>query len=218
MSRLKAFLSYASEDKIIAGKYKSHLCKYYGFEVFVAHDDNVPSCDWGPEIKNNISSADIFIVLVSKNSKKKVFVNQEIGIAIGLGIRIFPIKIDPTDPFGFIYKVHGFPYIKDQDKGVLINGSKLFSILTSKRKEFAVFGEMAIESAIHALAQSPHFRDTNVIIRTLLETEAQRNFNKQHLTLIKSACLNNLEVYGGAYAYPGLKKLLEEKYNVKGLR
>lgn len=218
MKKLKVFLSYASENKRLAGKYKRHLEKYYGFQVFVSHDDNTPSVNWGPEIKNNISKADIFAVLISKYSKKSIFVNQEIGIAIGLDIRIFPVKIDRTNPFGFIYEIHGFPYIQDQDKALLKNGSKLFSILTSKKREFKEFGNIAIESAIYALSKSLHFKDTNIIIETLLEAENQHPFNKQHLTYIKSACLNNYEVYGGAFAYPGLKRLLESKYKVTGLK
>lgn len=218
MKRLKVFLSFASEDKQTAGHYKKHLEKYYGFQVFVAHEDNVPSCDWDPEIKNNISSANIFMVLVSINSANSPFVNQEIGIAIGSNVRIFPIKIDETNPFGFIYKIHGFPYMGDEDYSILKNGSKLFSILTSTRKEFLAFGNIAIESAIHALSSSPNFKDSNIIIKTLMETEAQRGFSKEHLYLIQSACSGNFEVYGGAFAYNGLKMLLETKYNIKGLR
>lgn len=218
MSRLKTFLSFASADKHIAGSYKTHLEKYYGFQVFVAHEDNVPSYDWDPEIKDNISLADIFIILVSKDSEISSFVNQEIGIAIGIGTRIFPIKIDKTNPFGFIYKTHGFPYIKDPSEAIVRNGSKLLSILTSDRKEFKIFGDIAIESTIHALSKSPQFTDTNIIIKTLIETESQKDFNKQHIGLLKSACTNNYEVYGGAFTYPQLHKLLTSKYNVKGLR
>ena len=218
MSRLKVFLSFASEDKVTAGQYKVHLEKYYGFQVFVAHEDNVPSCDWDPEIEENISSSDIFTVLISEKSKTSPFVNQEIGMAIGKGLRIFPIKIDNTDPFGFIYKIHGFPYIRNPEEAVLKNGSKLFSILTSGRREFKAFGNIAIESAIYALSKSPNFSDTNIIIKTLIETEAQHDFNKLHLNQIKAACLSNYEIYGGAFAYPQLHKLLTSKYNVKGLR
>lgn len=218
MSRLKAFLSFASEDHITAGKYKVYLEKFYGFQVFIAHEDNVPACDWDPEIKDNISSADIFIVLVSQNSKVSSFVNQEIGISIGLGLKIFPIKIDETNPFGFIYKIQGFPYIDDLNEAILKNGSKLFSILTSGRKEFKAFGNIAIASAIYALSKSPNFCDSNIIIKTLMESESQHKFSKQHLVLIRAACLNNYEVYGGAWAYPQLHDLLKKKYNIKGLR
>lgn len=218
MSQLKVFLSYSSEDKVNAGDYKRHLEKYYGFQVFIAHEDNTPACDWNPEIKTNISRSDIFIVLISESSEKSVFVNQEIGIAIGLGIKIFPIKIDQTNPFGFIYKIQGFPYIENHDNPILINGSKLFSILTSNRKEFLMFGDIAIESAAYALANSAHFRDSNIIIKTLIETETQREFNNKHIELLKSACQNNYEVYGGAFEYSTLKRLLENKYNIRKLR
>jgi hypothetical protein len=218
MTQLRVFLSYSSEDKFIAGKYKESLEKYYGFKVFVAHDDNIPSLEWGPEIKDNISKADIFIVLVSINSKKSEFVNQEIGIAIALNIRIFPIKIDSTNPFGFIYKIHGFPFIKDNKIGLLTNGTILFSILTSDRSEFKILGELAIDSAIYALSKSPNWVDSNRIIKTLLGAESQKKFNQKQINLLCEACNNNYEVYGGAFEYESLKQLLEKRYDIRGLK
>lgn len=219
MSQLRAFLSYSSKDKRLAKLYKERLEKYYGFKVFIAYSDNVPSFEWGPEIKDNISKADIFILLVSAYSKNSIFVNQEIGITIGLGeIRIFPIKIDPTNPFGFIYKIHGFPYIKNTEKGILKNGTILFSILTSNRSEFKILGELATDSAIYALSKSPNFRDSNIIIKTLVEAEKQKSFSTKQISALCEACENNFEVYGGAFQYPLLKKLLKDKYGITELR
>jgi len=218
MTPLRVFLSYADKDKSLAGKYKEHLEKYYGFKVFVAHDDNVPSLEWGPEIKDNVSIADIFVLLVSKNAKKSEFVNQEIGIAIALDKRFFPIKIDETNPFGFIYKIHGFLYIKDSQIGLLKNGTILFSILTSNRPEFKALGELAIDSAIYALSQSPNWKDSNIIIKTLMGAEKQKKFNQKQIEQLCRACKNNHEVYGGAFEYEPLKEMLKKKYTVKGLK
>lgn len=214
MSQLKAFLSYSSENDELAGSYKKHLEKYYGFKVFVAHDDNIPSLDWASEIRDQISTSDIFIILVSSDSEKSTLVNQEIGMALAFKIRIFPIKIDETNPFGFIDKIHGFAYIPDPDIGILKNGTILFSILTSKRDEFKILGELAIESAIYALSRSGQFKDSNIIIKTLLEAEIQRGFNDKQVQLLKDVCCNNFEVHGGAFEYNPLKTLLEKKYHV----
>ena len=68
MSNLSVFLSYSIKDKVLAGKYKKHLETYYGFKVFVSHDDLVPSEEWNPDIIKEISASDIFLLLVSKNS------------------------------------------------------------------------------------------------------------------------------------------------------
>lgn len=217
MRRLKVFLSYSSKDKHVAGEYKNYLSVYCGFEVYIAHEDNTPAHEWTPQIKDNISVTDIFIVLISKNSKISNYVNQEIGIAFGLDIKIFPIMIDETTPFGFIDRIHGFPYIKESDLSIIINCSKLFSIITTDTIISREFDDLAIDSAIYALSKSKHWRDTNVIIKLLMETEESRNFNQSQLTSIKSACCSNSEVYGGANAYPGLKRLLETKYGINGL-
>jgi hypothetical protein len=217
MSQLKVFLSYSLKDKRVAGDYKKHLETYYGFQVFVAHDDLTPACEWNNEIIDNIRLSDIFVVLISKNSEQSVFVNQEIGIALGLKTRIFPIKIHSTNPFGFIEKIQGFPYIKSE-AAVISNGSKLFSILTSGREEFSLFGEIAMESIIHALSQSLNFNCSNIIIGTLIESESQLGFSSKHVELLISVCNNNNQVYGGAYKYSSLKKLLEKKYKVHNIR
>jgi len=52
--------------------------------------------------------------------------------------------------------------------------------LTSGREEFKLFGELAVESTIHALSRSLNFNCSNIIIRTLIESEAQLGFNLTH--------------------------------------
>lgn len=216
MKRLKVFLSYSSKDRVIAGGYKSYLEAYYGFQVFVAHDDNTPSTKWSESIQENLKSSDVFVVLISKDSKESQFVNQEIGVALGLEKKIFPIKIDQTNPFGFIHEIHGFPHVKTDDQ-ILINGSKLFSILSSDKKQFSEFNDITAKSLIYALSKSHNWEQSNMIIATLLELEKQSIFSTENTKLIKQSCNQNYEVYGGAFAYDRLKKLLQDKYGVKGL-
>jgi len=215
--RLKVFIAYADEDKSLAGEYKTYLEVHCGFRVFVAHEDNVPARDWMPQIKENISASDVMAVLISERSKQSNYVNQEIGIAIGLDIRIFPFMVDGTPPFGFIDKIHGFPFVKTTELRIVRHCSMFFSVLTTDTEISSNFDYLAVNSVIYALSNSPNWKDTNVIINLLTETEKHNNFTKEQLTSIKSACCSNSEVYGGAYAYPDFKKLLETKYGIKGL-
>lgn len=54
-SQIRIFLSYSSEDKIIAGKIKEIL-EGYGFVVFLAHEDLEPMVAFQDEIVNNLRS------------------------------------------------------------------------------------------------------------------------------------------------------------------
>jgi hypothetical protein len=217
MDQLLVFMSYAAEDKHLAGAYKRFLEKFFGFKVFVAHDDNIPSLEWDPEITENIKRCHIFLLLCSESSKRSSFVNQEIGIALCENKRLFPISVDGTKPFGFIAKIQGFPFVDKPDHVVTINSSKLFLILTSRRPEFSVLGDISIHSAALALRSSENFIDTNLTIKILTQAHKQRRFAPRHIKALEQACKSNLEIYGGAFEYPRLKELLEKEYDVKEL-
>lgn len=68
MSRLKAFLSYSTDDKQLAGRIKRELA-FWGIDVFLAHEDLVPSSEWQDEIKRNVESCDVFIPLLTGSFK-----------------------------------------------------------------------------------------------------------------------------------------------------
>ncbi|HIH44794.1 MAG TPA: toll/interleukin-1 receptor domain-containing protein, partial [Candidatus Methanoperedenaceae archaeon] len=61
---LRIFLSYSTNDKVIAGSLKT-LLELMGFEVFLAHEDIEPSVEWQEEIKDNLDKCDIFIPLLT---------------------------------------------------------------------------------------------------------------------------------------------------------
>ena len=113
MDRIKAFISYSSEEKHIGGRLKQCLVSYCGYDVFIAHDDISGSEIWETEILQAIRNADFFIPLVSKYFKKSVYTDQETGCAISLHKKIIPIKLDGTNPYGFINKFQALQYRKN---------------------------------------------------------------------------------------------------------
>lgn len=107
--RLKAFISYSTADKQIAGEVKTFLGEY-GVAAFLAHEDIHISQEWKNRIIQELSETNIFIPLLSKSFKESDWAPQEIGIAfIQKDMLFIPLSIDDTVPFGFVSHIQGKP-------------------------------------------------------------------------------------------------------------
>jgi len=67
------------------------------------------------QIKNYIAHAHIFIPIISKNSRGSRWVNQEIGMAVGMNIPFLPITIDAS-PGEMIHGVQAVKWEKNKRK------------------------------------------------------------------------------------------------------
>jgi len=95
------FISYQTEDKIVAGKIKNILAGA-GFTSFMAHEDINVSEEWRIKILEEIGKADLFISLWSKNYNNSWWCIQESGIAsFRTEMTAIPLSIDGSVPQGF---------------------------------------------------------------------------------------------------------------------
>jgi hypothetical protein len=119
-----AFISYQTKDKSVAGNIKQ-LLGGVGIKAFLAHEDIEVSLEWREEILKEISSASIFICLLSQNYLLSPWCLQEAGMAILRGITIIPLSIDGTIPMAFMSKYQATrinierPMIRDLMPGLL---------------------------------------------------------------------------------------------------
>ncbi len=96
-----AFISYQTEDKIVAGRIKNILAGA-GFSSFMAHEDINVSDEWRLKILEEIGKADLFISLWSKNYNNSWWCIQESGIAsFRTEMTTIPLSIDGSVPQGF---------------------------------------------------------------------------------------------------------------------
>ena len=93
MNKIKIFLSYASEDKLIIETLVNML-KQYNIESFVAHINIESGKKWAKEIKNAIEESQLFLAVITKNFNNSQYTDQEIGIALGNNKPIIPIRLD----------------------------------------------------------------------------------------------------------------------------
>lgn len=101
-SRSRAFISHLSVDKQKATRLRDTL-NPYGISAFVAHEDIEPTLDWQVQIERALHSMELFISVHTKGMKGSVWAQQEIGFAVGKGVKILAVRMG-EDPTGFISK------------------------------------------------------------------------------------------------------------------
>lgn len=116
---LHVFISHKSNVSHRAQKVKSLLSEY-GISCFVAHEDIEPAMEWQSVIEKALFSSDALIALICKEFSSSKWADQEVGIAIGRQIPVFPIKLDEdADLTGFIGKIQAFRRNKDVIQNLL---------------------------------------------------------------------------------------------------
>ncbi len=102
----KLFICHLASFKKTIGLLKSELLKF-GISAFVAHEDIEPTNEWQDEIEKGLFSMDALCAVLMPGFKDSNWTDQEIGVAIGRGSLIIPIRRE-LDPYGFIGKYQGF--------------------------------------------------------------------------------------------------------------
>lgn len=112
----RLFISHISQDKAKATRLKECLSPY-SISGFVAHEDIHPTLEWQGEIERALRTMDAFIAIHTPGFSKSVWTQQEIGFAVGRGVKIISFKIG-EDPTGFISKNQTLPRNKRSAEGI----------------------------------------------------------------------------------------------------
>ncbi len=143
----------------------------------------------------------MFVVLLSSKFRNADYTNQEVGIAIYLKKKIFPISIDGTMPYGFMSKYQSSKFnIKNIDKET-IRLSELFRrVVDGTLRE--------IDEIILELRYAGSFSEANTISR---ELSAYSDFTDGQLENIAEAYNVNYQVRDSWTGGPFVRKLLAGK-------
>ena len=96
----RIFLSHVSSQKEFAGQMKSRLA-LRGVDLFVAHEDIMPSKKWLEQIARALKTTDALAALLTEEFRDSQWTDQEVGFALSRQIPIWPLKIS-QDPHGFL--------------------------------------------------------------------------------------------------------------------
>jgi nucleoside 2-deoxyribosyltransferase len=87
---LRVFISHSSKDRVFVEKIRNLLFHHANAQVFTA-DDLSAGERWETKLRNELSSADVVVALLSPHSVESSWVLQEIGAAWGLKKPIIPV-------------------------------------------------------------------------------------------------------------------------------
>lgn len=177
-----AFLSYQTDDKLVAGQIKSVLSKV-GIDAFMAHEDIAVSEEWRLKILDEIGKADIFICLLSKSYLNSIWCIQESGIAsFRKDMTVIPLSLDGTIPQGFVGNVQSAKidpvrvYLGDLIPGFLKHNLSL-----------------GLDIAIEQVAHSASFRGAEANFQLLLPHLPR--MTDEHIKRLLEVAANNDQVH-----------------------
>lgn len=196
---LRVFISHPSSIKD-----KAHLLKEAlvaeGVVGFVAHDDIEPTREWLIEIESALRTMDALVALVTPDFVASKWCDQEVGIAIGRGKLIIPVRVG-ADPHGFLGRYQG---LQAKGKKPMTVASEIAEILL---KADATSPRM-VEAIISNLEDSRSWARSRELITQL---EKAKRIEPQQIDRLTATIGSNSEV---AYAHtvPERIALLAEKF------
>lgn len=211
--RVRLFISHRDKHKKKARELADAL-EAYGISSFVAHETIGAMTEWQAEIMKGLETMEIMLTFITDDFHESVWVNQEIGFALARNIPILSLKLQSTDPKGF---VSGEQALKGNFERPSDSAPKIYRILEKKLND-----KKRLQSAlITAFIESPSWDDTrnqfdrlNKVVESLSEKEVERIIDgfKKNDQLHRATYLKN--------KYNRLKNFLErttgKKYVIKG--
>lgn len=114
---IEVFFSYDSDDQTLVRRLKDGIeNRIEGeIEVYIFEEDPNPGGEPSNKAMEGIKESDVFLVLVTPNSQKSQWVQQEVGFAKGEDCDIIPIVLDDpeTELTGFLAGIEYLPVKKD---------------------------------------------------------------------------------------------------------
>ena len=193
------FISHAYKDKREASAIKSRLAKL-GLDVFVAHEDIDGGTEWITSLRSNIKKCDIFLVLFSKNYHEAQYTDQESGMAIGYDKTIIPIRIDDTEPYGFMATLQFATCSATFSDNEVSEILKLIALRTESK-------EKLVESLIRNLANASSFDNANGLVEKLVQYAP---FTSKQVNSLAIAYINNYQVRGAWNAANRIKQIIKK--------
>lgn len=100
-NEFKLFISHLAKNKDKALRLKEELAKFH-ISGFVSHEDVLPDKEWQIEIERALNHMDAILCIHTKGFSDSFWTQQEVGFALGKGVKVISFKMDGEDPKGFI--------------------------------------------------------------------------------------------------------------------
>lgn len=205
LDKVKIFLSYSTRNKKLASVLKEELEKY-GLDVFLAHQTIRVSHEWEKRILTELNDCHVFVALLTKESRKSEWTDQEAGFAMAYGKKIIPLLRSQKVPHGFLNR---FQADKIKIKNIRLNCREIISGFIENEGLHQAFRNAIIVK----LGQSKGFIETNEYIDRILEFPG---FSSSQLDSIDALIKENDQIHNAFNTDKVLKPFLmreREKLN-----
>lgn len=180
----RLFLSHKAEYKTKATELKSAL-ELFGISCFVAHEDIEPTLEWQNEIETALFSMDALVALMTENFSDSKWTDQEIGVAIGRGVLVLPVRLG-KNPYGFIGKYQAFQGERKKSSSI---AKQIFELLLSNSST----KKRMTRALVQRFANAECFDQANTLVRYIEEIQ---QLPEDMIEVLEDAPNNNSQVRG----------------------
>jgi len=202
---IRLFISHRDDYKREASELANYL-EGYGISSFVAHDTIEPMEEWQHTIKKALQTMEVMLVFITDNFFESHWTNQEIGVALARGIPIISLKLQKTEPKGFISHIQAIPSKLSSTKDS-VDG--IYQTLIKKLGQ----EERIRKSAVQAFVKSPNFDETKNRFTRLQSLEKITDIDIQQII---EGFMQNDQLHGSIYLTNQNKRLISFLNNRTG--
>lgn len=207
---IRLFISYASKtEAVVAGKIKELLERYFGIDVFLAHEDIEGAIEWEKEIIENLNRTDIFLPLLSRGFMESPYADQEVGAACAKHKLIVPVSIGGVTPYGFIRKLQAIKFHIDPSTAFLSQWLLFCEEVVSAIERDKRYAQSVRNSLIRAFEASWSFKMSQTFVPII---EKHEPYDIKQVNNIVSAITKNTQINGEAYIVPQFVKSFVKKH------
>jgi TIR domain len=191
---VRVFLSHTSANRKLGGEVREILLRE-GIDLFVAHDVIETDKEWIEEIKVGLVTCEVLVALFTPDFRGSQWCDQEVGHALGRGIRVISIK-HAADPHGFVFPKQAFEVSPDDPHAAVKIGKEICRHV--KGEEPTSIPDPAFV-AVRQYARSRSFDQARQNLQPLLKLKAS-DWTPQMVELVETAGRENFQV-AEAYWY-----------------
>lgn len=113
---MEIFVCHSSKDEDKAILLRNNLEEYYSLKVFCPNRELKAGHAYPEPLIQAIKDCDVFVIILTENFHGAAFTEQEVGIALAQKKPILPLKMDKTDPFGYIHTIQAVTPVGSIDR------------------------------------------------------------------------------------------------------
>jgi len=209
---IRLFISHRDSHKQHAKALADEL-EGYGIGAFVAHDTIEPLEEWQHTIRKGLETMEIMLAFVTDDFHGSTWTNQEIGYALGRNIPIISLRLEKSNPQGFLGSIQALKGNIDEARASAFD---VYELIAEKLGN----GDRLRSALVSSFIQSSDFSETKR--RFIRMRDVVSELNDDQVEQIINGFEQNDQINGAWYLVnqPRLQDFLNKttgrRYQVKG--